>query len=355
MKKQLFLLTILLIAYSSISWGQALKDSDPRGSLCKDDALHPVPGKSYDYSVTVDPTGGDFRWWATKNDEFILNYGINAADSLKEQPSQITAASDNYGKLGTSATVSLTWSSEILASTVYQSNPTFVAVHYVAPASGCADNLKVYELNPINAFTVDIKNIDEETKNILTYDTDDAQCVDDVSSAIYSGGAMQYLYGTDTLFYEVIAANFTGSYTPLFNLTGLNGVQTSVIQWTYDKPSLWNSSTTWNAAATPVTTTINTDKGVSIYVRVIITNNNFENLAGQTVVLAVDGSITVGATTIWDINNGAGDACTPTTAADQLDIAEQVINPRPEILENVDTTPTAPAAPQNLIPGNEVN
>jgi hypothetical protein len=225
-------------------------------------------------------------------------------------------------------------------------SPTFVAVHYNGTA--CADNLKVYELDPIKAFTVDIRNIKQD-KSILAFDATTDQCIADVSSAKYVGGAMVYEYGVNTFYYEVIAANFTASWTPTFNFTPANAVQTYVVEWTYDEPTLWGGATVWHPATDAVTTTqTNTSAGVSIYARVTVTNNNFEGTASTTVSLAVDGRNSVGD---WDIVNDAA-TCTPTAAADQNDVAVQTINPRPAITT---TTPSTIAPNTVLIPGNEVN
>jgi hypothetical protein len=85
-----------------------------------------------------------------------------------------------------------------------------------------------------------------------------------------------------------------------------------------------------------------------------VTNHNFENNAtdnptGLTFSLAVDGQNSVGT---WDINNGTGTTCIETTAADQLDVAQQTLLPRPSLVPGT-TSPTAPNT--RLIPGNEQN
>jgi hypothetical protein len=373
MKKQLFILILAVFASVTVAFGQAIHDSSPIGITCKDDALHPLAGKPYDYSVLATPSGGNYLWWATKDPTFVstaASVTTTNTPTMLTTTTGLTATSGNYGAAGTNATVTITWSDAILSTTKYQAvpnasptvanpSPTFVAVLYDNVV--CANNMKVYELNPIKAFTVDIKNIEDASMTSLGYTVSDTQCIDNVRSAKYVTGAMQWDYGFNTLYYEVVAANFTGSWTPTFTTGTLgNGQTTSSLQWTYDKPSTWTGGVPpsgWHAATDAVgTTATDTSVGVSIYVKWVIANNTFEGLAATTVTLAVDGFNSAGE---WDIeNNTAGSStplCNPGTANDKADVASQTINPRPTILENVDTTPTSPTPPQGLIPGNETN
>jgi hypothetical protein len=358
MKKQIFILMIAMLAFATVSWGQATHGTAPRGTACTDDALHPVAGKSYTYELIANPTGGNFLWWATKDPNFVTTdasgvrtYNNDASHLLTVASGALIATSTNYYTAGTANTVNITWSDSILHNTVYNTNPTFVTTLYNNTA--CSDNLKVFQLDPVKAFTVDILNYDGTTA--LAYDAAASQCIDKVSKATFSGTAMQYEYGTNIFVYEVIAANFTNRWTPTWNVTGLNGVQTYVLQWTYDKPNTWNASTVWHAATDVVTTNAtDTSTGVSIYVRLTVTNHNFEDNAtdhptGLTFALAVDGQNSVGD---WDIDNGTGTSCNAATTADQKDTASQTLLPRPSLQEGT-TSPTAPN--QRLIPGNSQN
>ena len=373
MKKQILTLTffvlILVISGNSKVFGQALPGSAPRGTACVDDALHPIAGKPYTYELIATPTGGNFQWWATKDPNFVTTnattgvrtYNNDAANLLTVTDGDLIDASTNYNTAATSNTVTITWSDALLSNTVYNTNPTFVATLYNNVV--CADNLKVYQLDPIKAFTVDILNYDETTA--LTYGALDDQCIDLVSSATFNGTTMEYEYGENVFVYEVVAANFTGSYTPVFDLTGLtaalNAVQTYTLEWTYDKPSTWSASTVFVDYVTNPTTVVttnekNTSTGVSIYVRLTVTNNNFElnatdNPTGLTFALAVDGLNSVSE---YDVDNGDGTDCDQTTvaAADQADIAEQTLLPRPSLIEGTTSTATPNI---KLITGDEQN
>jgi hypothetical protein len=341
MKKQILFILLLALFAGTIAYGQAVPGSGPRPVSCIDDALHPIAGKPYEYTVGVDPTGGNFKWVATKNSTFISAAGI-LPDSLPINATNLLAASLNYGDVATSDKVTITWSDAILANTTYNTNPTFVAVHYSGTA--CADNMKAYQIDPIQAFVVDIKNIEDGAKTILGYDIAESQCIANIASATFDGTGMLYDYGIDTLYYEVVAANFTGSWDPTFAVTGLNAAQTSTLEWTYAQPSTWDGSTVWNAENTNVSTDeTNTSNGVSIYVRLIVANNKYEGISASVITLAVDGVNSLGH---LDVVNA--DCSTP-TVADFADFAEQTINPRPKITAG---TSSAIGPNTTLIPAN---
>jgi len=248
----------------------------------------------------------------------------------------------NYGDVATSDKVTITWSDAILANTTYNSNPTFVAVHYSGTA--CADNMKAYQIDPIQAFVVDIKNIEDGAKSILGYDVAESQCIANIASATFDGTGMLYDYGVDTLYYEVVAANFTGSWDPTFVVSGLLASQASTLEWTYAQPSTWDALTVWNPENTLVSTNeTNTSAGVSIYVRLIVANNKYEGLTASTIRLAVDGENSLGH---WDVVNAD---CSSPNAADLADFAEQTINPRPKITAG---TSSAIGPNTTLIPAN---
>jgi hypothetical protein len=149
----------------------------------------------------------------------------------------------------------------------------------------------------------------------------------------------------------VIAANFTSSWTPTFQISGLGNGQTAFLEWSYSRNfativgsgAIVNGTPLTTAAATVASSVTNTSTGVSIYVRIRISNNTFEGTALTTVVLAVDGQNSVND---WDIDNGNGTLCVETTAADQKDTATQTLDPRPTV------TPTTPTP---FVPGNQTN
>ena len=360
MKKQISIFTFMIMALFAISMGNALgqkavHDSDPETNVLTSDALHPVAGKTYNYSILI-PGGitGNYTWWSTKNASFITSQGSNnLSTKFAVAPGVLNAATPSvYGVASTRNNVDIAWSSTLLLNTGYQGvapakTPTFVVVQFDATSGSCANNLKVYELNPKNGFMVDIRNLDNTTFAKAAYDATEEQCIDKVSKATYSSTthAMEYEYGTNIFYYEVVAANFSESYKPLLTLTGLDlPVQTATIEWTYK--SDFTSLTAYNSGTTVVLTdAADNSNGVSIYVKVTVVNHNYEGIADKKITLWLDGQNKDGS---WDIVNSTA---AETSAADKNDLAIQILKSRP----GVTGTTTAATAPTNIIPGNESN
>ncbi len=330
MKKRILQSTFFLLAIMAgitSVFGQAIHHSAPESPVsCTTDALHPIPGVPYDYSVTTDPAGGTFTWWATTNTDFITSGVLNNTGALTTPDVTPTTAGD-YNMPTSSSSIQLTWSTDVLAAASGTSpTPTFVAVYYEAPAGSCADNLKVYQIEPVNAFIVDIKNLENKTLAPLAYSTSDSQCFDEVQSATWSSTGMQYDYGTNTLYFEVVAANFTEEWTPTFQITGLDAAQTASIEWDYDTTfgnavSVTSGTTSSTAVATNVTDTSN---GVSIFVKVTVDHDVFEGIADENITLAVTGTNKAGQSDVLATD------CT-TSAAFSDNEATQTLTRRPEV------------------------
>jgi hypothetical protein len=356
MKKQFLLIALAMFAGITV-YGQ-IHVSDPRPVSLTDDAGHPIAGKPYTYAASGTPAGGAFLFWATKDANFISTNGAgvtsNNSATMLTTPALITTSA-NYGVAGPTADVSITWSDATLNGTVPGTTPTFVAAHYSNAAAGGVDNFNAWEIQPIKAFIVDVKNIDDATKAIKVYDAAEDQNADIVRSATYAGGTVNYDFGTNTMYFEVVAANFTVSWTPTLAVIGLDGVESADIMWTAADPSTWTGATVWNAASTPVVPDVSvTDLslGVSIYVRVIVTHHEYEGLADRAITLQVDGENIVGD---WDVVNNLADGSAPGAvtfpiAADQMDIAIQTIKARPALTIGV-SVPVTPA----FLPTNKKN
>ncbi len=319
--------------------------TEPQPVACETDPLHPTAGVPYIYEMTTNAADGTWNWWATKNPEFIVG-GVLATDSLTVSDGDLLDASGNYGKDGASNSVTITWSDEILNGTEFQGtpgsdpSPTFVVGYFAsADATYCSDNIKIFELNPVDAFVVDVVSLDPETflpdaTNPYTYEPE--QCVDEVQQATYSGGTILYDYGTNYLYFEFIAANFTEFWTPTFALTGLLGDQDVEYHFTYADPSTWGTTApTWTVLESAVTNILvdpsvtTTEDGVSIFVRATLNNNTYETLAAQTVTMTLDGQNSLDE---WDVVN---DTCVDPNGPDQDDTANQIITPRPTLEDNI--------------------
>ena len=216
-----------------------------------------------------------------------------------------------------------------------------MVLEYKGPGTpSCSNNMKVYQILPKNAFTVDILNIKSNGLTPLAYGTTDSQCYADIASAKYDAptSKMVYDYGINKLYFEVVAANFTGSFTPSFKLSGLKTGQKALVEWTVDKTfasgltalGVEQSATTGTplniagTAVSPSPTVTDLTKGVSIYIRVTVTNGLYEGLTDDKVVLAVEA---VNINNEPDIDN----ATCAAPASTYEDTAEQTLNMRPTL------------------------
>lgn len=362
MKKQILFLTFFVLAsFAGVTdvMGQAVTGSAPRGIDCVDGPLNPIAGKEYTYQAGSNQTG-DYTFWATKDWNFIATDGSGVtttnmattkllSSTTTPTGTDLLTTSANYATAAAADNVQITWSDAILAGTTTAA-PTFVAVNQEGT---CTNNFKAWAIVPIKAFTVDIRNIENEAGTPLGYDAAEDQCFDEVRGATYNAGTIEYNFGTQVLYFEVIAANFTSSWVPTFNIAGLGTNQTALLEWAYESAfttiiassAITNGTPVTTAAATTSQTT--TTGGVSIYVRVTITNNTYEGINATPITLSVDGVNSVGD---WDIENNtltdAGPLCNAGTLNDGMDAATQTLNPRPTV---------TPVAPTPFVTGDNNN
>lgn len=344
MKNRVLIFAFAVFAFGMFankSFGQGLvKGSAPKPLVCPNDALSPIAGKPYDYSATFTPAAGTAFWYATKSTSIVTG-GVRTA-AVEAAGGDVVTVGTNYAADQANApspsTTNITWNSKGL-STVTPAAPLFVVVEYKAPASSCSNNMKVYNIIPKNGFTVDIRSMQSDMSASVDYGAKTEQCVADVKAATYNlvTKVMDMDYGTQTLYFEVIAANFTGSFTPSFQITGLAAGQTAEIFWgataataTTSIGAIVNSTPVTAAAVTTALT--NTSEGVSMYVKVVVQNNKYEGLALQTIDLAVDA---VNAEGLKDVKEAD---CTENGPF--ADVASQDIKPRPGV---------APVAPATFI------
>ncbi|MHC1775251.1 MAG: hypothetical protein AB9834_07505 [Lentimicrobium sp.] len=319
MKKQLlFVLLLALLAGTSQVFAQAIGGSAPQPISCAGTAANPIAGVPYDYSALIDPALGSAYWYATNATTF-MTAGVRPAGIELPVAGTVVAAATNYMDNTTGdaspTTTNITWTSDGLAAntppTATDPPTLFVVVEYTAPTTECANNLKVYPIRPINAFVVDIMNMTPGgTQTPSGYGTVEAQCFPGVQSAVWQpapapNGGILYDFGINYLYYEVIAANFTESYTPEFQITNLQAGQTVDIDWGYTIGTYTTNVATGvgngvHASPDVLTNATNTSAGVSIYVRVTIHNANFEGLAQLPITLAVDALNSAGQD---DVNN----------------------------------------------------
>jgi len=322
MKKQILIQLIMAmfaVVITNTAIGQAIHHTAPIALTCTSGPLNPIAGNPYNYGVSVTPTGGDFQWWATTDQGFIAAGANNSSTKLTTVSGALLGTSASYGVTSKTTSVDITWSSGTLAAAV--ATPTFVVAQYDAT---CANNLKVYKITPTNGFTVDILNLDATTKAPLAYGTPFSTCVSPIQSAKYVAGAIVTDYGTNVLYYEVVAANFTGSWVPAFTLpTSLPAGMTATVVWDYDG-TFTGVTHAANSSDPVLTSETNTSNGVSIFVRVTIQNGAHEGLADFAYPLYVNGT---DAASLSDVPNTN---CTLAPSAID-DLATQTLLARPTV------------------------
>jgi hypothetical protein len=335
MKKQFLILVLAFLASTVTVFGQtAVHHSYPLPLFgCADGPLSPIAGKLYNYNVDVNPAGGQFQWWATTNQSFISG-GTNNMNTMLLSPTttppgtDLVATSASYGTGSPTDNADIAWSSSTLATA--ETTPTFVVVQYDAVPPGCSNNLKVYKIDPINGFTVDVRNL-FGNYDTVAYGVPVDTCVSPVSEAIYNTGnnGIDYNFGDNKLLFEVVLANFTTSAVVSFSISNLVAQQTADLSWGYT-PATANTTALGSGLgngdlvtdANVLTDETNTSVGVSIFVLATIHNNRYEGTADTPFTLAVDA---VNAAGNPDVVNAD---CTIASFEDQ---ATQILLARPTV------------------------
>lgn len=378
MKKQIFILVMALFAIGiTNSYGQLA----PRPVTClTSDALHPVAGTPYTYEIEVPtPVGAKTYNWLVTQDEQFVALGI-LTTAIEQTTGTILAATGvgyNNTTTGTPS-ISITWKSFVYNPL----NPIFVVIQVENTSSGAdacvTDNIKVYRIEPQNAFTLDIDNrnalMAPHTPGVAATGADYGdnldRCIHDVVDAKYDATSPEgvlYDFGTDYLYYEVVAANWSASWRPAFKLSGVDPKETITVEIFSDEAY----TTLITAMTGPANSTAITDvldytmtgtvpardasgnvggTGESIYVRVTLDHSNalltYQGLTDEVITLAVDGITNLAAAVadqIGDIHTVAGPTAAPVCPWVDLfvnDIAQQTVKPRPTIN---DIDPVAPA------------
>jgi len=384
MKKQIFILTFLSLAFLfagvNKSFGQtvyadyvdaadatsvACTPAIPLNCIADADALHPLPGVEYTYSITTDPTTvQSIHWFVTDvSDVIAVQNALTGSIDLVDGDYVLTASA-SYNDVttpNTSTSVDISWKSfDGLANEV-------LLVAYVTGAAGCSDNIEVYRIEPEFGFTLDVAGLlDDGTLG-------DEECVSPVESAIYDGTNLTTDYGENWVFFSVNAANFVDSWEPTFTAAVTGGSTIGAIEWAYPAQAILNaagvSTGTWNASGVPVQASAGAggavgSDGECIVVRVQVEHNAVENddpLAPPVVTLSIDGvmfdpAAASGAEydngTLADLDepaSGTGDCVNNIT-----DTADYTLTPRPDITTTTpfDSSVPTPTPIQQFEPKN---
>ncbi len=349
MKKSIFLIILLATISSTYVMGQSADHNSYPIPLtgCADSSLAPIAGKSYNYQAIVNPTGGNFQWWATTNQNFISG-GANNISTMLLSPTTTPAGTDllatsaSYGTTTLTDNVDITWSSATLAAA--ETIPTFVVVQYDAPATGCSNNLKVLKINPMNGFTVDIRNM-YSTYDTVAYGVTIDTCASQIAEATYNaaGNNVIYDFGDNQLLFEVVLANFSESATVSFSIADLVAPQTADLAWGYTPATAGSTSLGTGLGNGPVVSTAavvtdetNTSIGVSIFILATVNNNNYEGLLNTDFTLAVNAENAEGDPDVVNAD------C---TVADFEDLSTQTLLARPTVTETPAPDDFLPVAP----------
>ncbi|WP_321370372.1 hypothetical protein [uncultured Draconibacterium sp.] len=371
MKKQILILTLFVAAIlvGNNAFGQvpATPDIDALDAVptyctpavaidCGNgtDALAPVPGTSYEYTITSPTTTGRVHWFVTDEASLIDAQGNIAAtiDPSNGTGNYILTADAAYNDpTQTSKTVNITWKS------FDGNNNNVILVVYNVDDANCTDNMEVYRIIPQYSFTLDIASIADNGVDGSfdgTTETPIEDCVNPIQSASYDGTTLTVDYGTDYVFFAVNAANWQTSWLPdNFDVTtdpngGLGGSTVAVTGWAY--PDEAATTGTWHAIgdATDVVEASHYDgvesvngfvgsNGACIIVRVEVVHGSLdENITDQTINLTVNGEMYNAQTSSYDgtypdlDDDGAG-GCTDDLVSDN---ADYVLTARPDVDES---------------------
>ncbi len=179
MKMKEITLGIALMLCASVSaFAQAVSGSAPAkgfdeaGTLTS--ALKPIAGRNYTYSLDVTnyAKGSTIHWIATQNVNLLEAFG-GTGIIAKDNSGLIVNASTTYNDANTATadnnSVTIKWNSKIMTAITAATAPLLVA----AKVKDCSDNLKVYNIQPINGFMVDIKNVNNDDFASLAYGAND--------------------------------------------------------------------------------------------------------------------------------------------------------------------------------------
>ncbi len=355
MKKQLFILIVAIIAISySTAYGQITcpvpRAIDP--TCLSSDALHPIPGTSYSYQVSVPTPPGtkEYTWFVTQDKQFINAGALTLAREIAGG-TFLAATGVGYNDPATGlATLSLTWNSFVYD----PANPVFVVIS-VKNTAGCTpNNLKVYKIQPVNAFTLDIANVGADRTTVSAYETPIDRCLSKVIGSVWDpvDDMVKMDFGADTLYFVVTAANYSTSWKPSLMVTAIDALETvTSVDWfrptdaAFATPEPMPLSGAEYISTNPVLALAASGTvgvaGECIVIRVIVDHTNglnmYEGLTDETVTVAVDGKTQLAlppANQLGDLHFskiiGTAADCGMEDAY-RNDLASQVLKARPDV------------------------
>jgi len=383
MKKQIL---ILFMAVFVLGANQAFGQDGPYlppiqldpDCIDLDNPLRPVPGRAYTYTVDVPEPDGTktYHWYVTQDWNFITTteadgtvLNDDTAEPADGNSPILASGSTWYDSESSEDNITLTWQSYSM--NTYQH--VFVVI-YVTNDDGencTTDNLKVYRIEPLHAFTLTVANIDADD---LIDNTTTEVCVDDVRSAVFDpdydggNGGVVYDYGQNEFYFAVAAANFSGNFQLSAAIDGLmeatdfgNTGQSAEVFWNTSLADLKNAESGDGLTIDDggvIVGEISPDAGVSFgegqleedddaafvfYIKVIIEHNQFEaaNDVGYNYTLSLDAILPnddgsygehIADNSLGDVDQLAtGDDCLQRNPFGPHNQAMQTLLPRPTV------------------------
>jgi len=226
--------------------------------------IAPAIGSNHSYWVNSDdgiglktgyPTGNKYLWYITKGDL--------AAKNTSDFNITTVGYVDNSTEVTDLFKINIDWLAASAGSTYY--------LHIIERSGDGCTNHKVEIINPFSDFQLAIINV----TNSLADAADDLKvCAPDVALTL-NAGAVEYDYGTTTLYYKVDATNIdTDDYVLGYNID-VNDAFTGTVTATYSTDGGSNYSALTNYVdATDVTQTIsNTANASSVIIKVELVNS----------------------------------------------------------------------------------
>jgi len=372
MKKQIVIMVIAFIAISfTTAYGQVTVPS-PRAVdvLCLGaDALHPMAGTPYTYQVDVPTPVGtkEYTWFVTQDKNFITAGALTGNIQLQGGTFLATTGA-GYNNAGSgTATLSLIWKSFVYDA----ANPVFVVIQVKSSVAGACNpnNLKVFKIQPLNSFTLDVANVGADKTTVSPWSTPINRCLSNMVSSFYdvADDKVKTDYGVDYLYFVVTAANFTTSWRPSVKLSGIEAGETvTAVEWfrptdaAFATPEAMPLSGTEYISTNPVTVLDPSGNvgaaGEGIVIRVTLDHTNganiYEGLTDETVTLAVDGKTMLSsppASQLGDVHFSSslppGNGLCGKEDGYQFDTATQVLKARPDVQAVPPSSPFLPIKP----------
>jgi hypothetical protein len=313
---------ILFLIMASIASLQVFAQTPDDPPTCTGSASEPAVGVLYTYEVEVPAVNGytgtgTFDWYVMDQGDLDLLNGTHIANGSGE-----FIASGHYdAPTGSADTIEITWSSLALAS----GQPYFLVVVYEEAAVCPNNNIKLYRIMPQNTFWLAMDNV---TTIQCAASISSAEILD-IGSPTNPNGLVEYIYGENTLVVEVTASGYTGDWDAELQLGGFVADQSVEVTWAAASgPTGTFTSANANGVYTSATQLPSLVSGEVITITIVVDNNHFENLSGQTIDIAIDGSYTANGVTFEDLSDVNGQ-CTPESAFADAEV--QSISARPTV------------------------